>query len=77
MHHPCCTIPTDFCNSTMNVNKKLGKVIDAAQPDPHTVEKFINALRKITQEEESGACDAAIFPRNAEVAHLEKNQRER
>ena len=66
LHHPCGTIPTDFCYRTMNVNKKLGKLIDAAQPEPPTTEKFINALRKTTQEEDKEACDTAIFPRYAE-----------
>ena len=70
LHHPCCTIPREFCYGTMNVNKKLGKLIDAAQPEPPTTEKFINALRKTTQEEDKEACDAAIFPCNAEVALL-------
>jgi hypothetical protein len=72
LYHPCRTIHTDFCNSNMNVNKKLGKLIDAAQPEPPTVEKLMNALRTSTQAEEREACDAALYPHNAEVAHMEK-----
>ena len=52
VYHPCRTIHTDFYNSNMNVNKKLGKLIDAAQPEPPTVEKLMNALRTTTQAEE-------------------------
>ena len=72
LYHPCRTIHTDFCNSNMNVNKKLGKLIDAAQPEPPTVEKLMDALRTTTRAEEREACDAALYPHNAEVAHMEK-----
>ena len=54
------------------LRKKLGKLIDAAQPEPPTTEKIINALRKKTQQEDKEACDTAIFPLYAEVSHLEK-----
>ena len=45
---------------TMNVNKKLGKLIDVAQPEPPTTEKFIYALWKKNQQEDKEACDNAI-----------------
>ena len=59
----------------MNVNKKLVKLMDAAQPEPPTTEKIINPLRKKNEEVGKEACDNAIFRLNAEVSHLEKKLR--
>ena len=62
---------------TMKVNKKPGKRLDAAQAEPPTVEKFINALKKTKEDEEREACDTALFPHNEAVSHLEKKPKGR
>ena len=56
----------------MNVNKRLGKVLDVAQPEPPMVEKFMNTLKQRKEEEDHEACDNALFPHNKFVSHLQK-----
>ena len=54
------------------MNTRLGKLMDAAQPEPPTAEKFISAPKKKKEEEDKEACDNDIFPHSAEVSDLEK-----
>ena len=56
----------------MNVNKMLGKLFNAAQPEPHTVEKSINAFKQRKKEEANEGCANALFPHNEASSHLEK-----
>ena len=65
----CNVMPRKFL-CTMNFNKKLGKPLGVAKPEPPTVEKFINALKKAKEDEEGEVCGTALFPHNEAVSHL-------